>query len=537
MPPAEQRRLTLAALLLAVSGLLSRLLAYARDAVIAWQLGAGPETDAYHAAFLLPDMLHYFLSGGALSITFIPLFSKAVLRGHEDRGWRLFSNVLTTLGGVLVLAVITAWFMAPRIVPLLFPGFDPEQLALTTRLTRLILPGPLLFFAGGLIIATELARQRFLAAALSPLLYNLCIILGGVLLGPAIGVEGFSWGVLAGALAGPVVLPLLMARRHLRYRPRVDTADPDLRRYLHLAFPLMVGVSLLTVDEWFGRYFGSQYAAGSITWLNNARRLMLVPVALVGTAVAQAALPFLSHLAAREEWDRLADQLRGTLRATATLATVAGGALFLVALPFTVFVYERGAFTAEDSRRTAEALSILSFAVVAWSIQTVAVRGFYAREDTWRPMWLGTAIVVASAPLYAWLGGLAEIRGLALATVIGMGASAVGTLWLYRVRHGTPLLGTTIRGLLDGAAATGPGMIAGWLAVRLWAELSSLPAGPTDALLRIVIAATAFTPVAVAILVVRGGAARSALIGALPRRYRHLLDDSKRRSTGEPADE
>ena len=169
------QRMGIAAVILSGSIFLSRILGFLREAVIAYTHGAGVATDAYYAAFTLPDLMNYFLAGGTLSITFIPLFSAYVTRDDEEGGWKLFSTVATTMGCALVVFTIAFEFLAPYLIPVLNPGFHGEQLALAIRMTRIVIPAQLAFYLGGLIQATLFVREVFWPSALAPLVYNICI--------------------------------------------------------------------------------------------------------------------------------------------------------------------------------------------------------------------------------------------------------------------------------------------------------------------------------------------------------------------------
>ncbi|HJX72713.1 MAG TPA: lipid II flippase MurJ, partial [Candidatus Deferrimicrobiaceae bacterium] len=135
----------------------SRILGYARDAVIAYQHGATPETDAYFVAFTIPDFLNYLLAGGALSITFIPIFAKTIAENREEEGYRSFSAIATVMGIAMLFFVILGEFLTERLIPLIAPGFPPDQIHLAARLTRIVLPAQLFFYLGGLLMAVQYA--------------------------------------------------------------------------------------------------------------------------------------------------------------------------------------------------------------------------------------------------------------------------------------------------------------------------------------------------------------------------------------------
>jgi putative peptidoglycan lipid II flippase len=318
-----------------------------------------------------------------------------------------------------------------------------------------------------------MARDRFLTQALAPLLYNLGIIAGGLLLGPRLGAEGFAWGALAGAVVGQVGLAVVDVRGGgLRLRWRVAPFDRRFLAYLGVAAPLLLGLSLATVDEWYDRWFGGLQAAGTISYLAYARQLMLVPVAVVGQAIATAALPTFAQLASADRSEELGRTVEATLRAAVGLAVVAAAALAVLAQPSVAVVYERGRFDGTDTLAVARLLGIFAWAVPAWVAQQIAVRSFYARGDTWRPMVVGTVVAAVAAPLYLVLGRRYGASGLAAAGALGMTANALATLLLGRRLHGAPRLLLVLATLMRSGLAAGGGVAAA-LAVRS----ASVPGG------------------------------------------------------------
>ncbi|MBQ1266217.1 MAG: murein biosynthesis integral membrane protein MurJ [Proteobacteria bacterium] len=429
------KRVGLAALILSLGILCSRLLGFVREAVIAYQAGAGAATDAYNAAFTLPDLMNYFLAGGTMSITFIPLFAAYMAQDKPERANRLFSLIATTMGSILTLAIVICMIFTKPLAHLLFPGFSPEQLANTVEMTRIVLPGQIFHYIGSLMMACLMARGQFVPSALAPLIYNLMIIVGGVVLYPVIGMKGFSVGALVGAFLGPFLIPCFYLKGKVAYRPEISFTDPDFKKYILLTLPLMLGVSLTTVDEWIGRYIGSAMEEGSISWLNYARRLVLVPIAIVGQAAGQAALPYLSQLSAKGEFDKAADTLHKTLHNVILLSFVMIGFFFVLAEPMVALVYERGAFSAADTATTASVMRILCISILFWTIQMVSVRAFYAAQDTLRPMIMTTCVTAISLPIYWFLSREFGLMGLAMASVIGMCLQATSIVLFYRRRN------------------------------------------------------------------------------------------------------
>ncbi len=205
-----------ATIVLMISTFLSSVVGLLRNMYIAWKFGRGMEADAFLAAFQLPDMISYFLVGGAASITFVTILTRYRDSGREEEGTRSLSVILTTmflvLGGALVLAEI----FAPWYVHWWFPGFDAKKAALCVSLTRILLPAQLCFFAGGVFGAVLLVRKQFTVQAVTPLIYNLGTIVGGILLVNRLGISSLAIGTVAGALVGPFLLNAIFAPQSRR---------------------------------------------------------------------------------------------------------------------------------------------------------------------------------------------------------------------------------------------------------------------------------------------------------------------------------
>jgi putative peptidoglycan lipid II flippase len=493
------RRIGFAALLLVASQLLSRVLGFLRESVIAGLVGRGRETDAYNAAFQIPDLLFYFLAGGALSIAFIPLYQRAKAEAGDAAASRFLATVLGTMTTLAGAACVLLWAFADEFVALQFPRFEPEARALTARLTRIVLPAQIFFIAGGIVRGALMAGGRFGSQAAAPIVYNLGIIACGAVGAGTLGIEGFAWGALFGAAAGSLGTALYEARGRIALGFRIAPLDPEFRRYLVVALPLMLGVTLITVDEWYDRYFGGLLAVGSIATLAFARRLMQLPVGLVGQAVATAALPTFSKLLEDGRKDELDRLVLRTLQASTAVAVLLGVGTAALADALVRAVYVRGEFALGDAAPVAAALQWFCLGVPAWVVQTVAVRPFYARADMWRPMLLGTAFVVVAFPLYAWLGRERGAAGLALAGALAISANAAATLVVARRLHGAPrllpLLGTLARALL----ASLPSAALAWLVADIAATRSGLSITPR-ALLELAVGGALYAALALPLL-------------------------------------
>ncbi len=260
------KKVGFASLIMMASVFLSRLTGLVREQVIAYIGGISGGVDAYQVAFIIPEILNHIVASGFLSVTFIPIFSLYLVRNQEDEGWRVFSLILTGFGSVLLVLITIACAFARGFVEILAPGLDdPVLIEQAVRMTRIIIPAQFFFFSGGMLMAVQFAKEKFLIPALSPLLYNLGIICGGLLLGPRIGMEGFSWGVFIGAFMGNFLVQIWGAKKvGMRFTVAFDFRHPDLWRYIRLTLPLIIGLTMSFSTEFLFRFFGSYLPRGSI---------------------------------------------------------------------------------------------------------------------------------------------------------------------------------------------------------------------------------------------------------------------------------
>jgi putative peptidoglycan lipid II flippase len=284
----------------------------------------------------------------------------------------------------------------------------------------------------------------------------------------------------------------------------------------------MLGVSLVTVDEWIARYVGSGLAAGTISWFNYARRLMMAPIAILGQATAQAALPFMSRLAAEGRRDDLGALLTRTLQPLLLLGAVAAALTLTLAHPLTALIYERGAFSAADTHQTAAALRLFAVGVLAWGLQTVASRAFYAEQRMWPPMLISTLTTVASLPLFSLLSQRLGAPGLALASTVGISAQAAVTLWLYARHNPAVDLRAISASLLRCAAIAAAAGLAAWGSLQLCDPLRALPP-PLNHLLPLSCATAPALVTAAAVAHALRAPEWQPLADALTRRLRRLI--------------
>lgn len=422
-----------------LSILLSRVIGLVREAAIGRILGGGASADVYLTSFVLPDFLNSLLAGGALSIVFIPIFGAYLARGEEDRGWEAFSVIANALIVLLGITGVGLWLAVPWLVHVVAPGFDAAQSAELVRLTRILLPAQAFHLVGGLLSAALQARDRHALPALAPLVYTSCIIAGGLIGGPAAGADGFAWGVVVGSVLGPFGLPLLgCVQEGLRWRPALNLRHPDLRTYLIRSLPIMLGWSIVVVDDWFLRRQGSMLDAGAIATVQYAKTLMRVPMGVFGFATGVAAYPTLTRLLAQGERAEAYTTLSAAVRRMLVLAFAAQVALTAAGAEIARVIYG-SRISPSQHAEIGVCLGLVSLGLWAWAAQTVVARGFWAMGKNWGPTLLGTAIAVAAYPLYPYLGRTYGTAGLAGASSIAISVYVVALMfWLRREFPGVP---------------------------------------------------------------------------------------------------
>ena len=405
-----------ASIIMMASVFASRVIGLFREMAIAFAGGAQGCVDAYQVAFILPEILNHIVASGFLSVTFIPIFTSYLAENNEEEGWKVFSIIFNTFGLLLLLFIVVSSVFAPRLVAILAPGLDdPVLFQSAVKMTRIIIPAQFFFFSGGLFMAVQFAREKFLIPALAPLFYNLGIIAGGLLLSPFIGMEGFAWGVLAGAFIGNFVIQFFGATKiGLKFHPLIRVRHPDFIRYILLTLPLMVGLTMTFSTEILLKFFGSYLDEGSIAALNYALRIMFILVGLFGQAVGVASYPFMARLAGQKEFDRLNELLNNTLK---FLILVLPFSVLMIVLNYetVLLLFQRGEFGEKATRMTAEVLPYLLAGAFAFAAQTVVVRGYYATKNTWFPALFGTITVIGSLPLFYLFMNFLDARGVALA--------------------------------------------------------------------------------------------------------------------------
>jgi putative peptidoglycan lipid II flippase len=474
-----------AAIVVAAGILISRVLGIIRDIIFASMLGADGITDEYVAAFRIPDFSNYLLAGGFLTITFIPIFAKYLADDEEAEGWVGFTAILRWLTVGITALIAIAWALTPAIIEALYPDFTADQVASTIELTRIVLPAQFAFVIGAMFAAVQYTKGSFVIPTLAPIVYNAAIIIGGVWWAASTGTAdpaGFIWGALVGAFIGNLALQMWGASRvGMKISLRAPWKHPSVLAYIAIAFPLMLGQSVVALDETFMSVFGAMVGEGAGTALQYARRTMFVPVGVIAQAAAVAAYPTLARLFAEGNRKALLATVDKALKYVLVLSIGAMGVAMAMSLPIITLLFERGAFEPDASAAAASALFMYALAIPVWGALQIVTRAFYSRRQMWTPVIVGSAITVIAIPAYFVLQASFGIEGVALGSVIALSAytAALTAIWYHPAdtREGLrTVLRSAGRAIPLAVPAGLAAFTASWFVTDLWSASGAIGA-------------------------------------------------------------
>lgn len=448
----DSRGIASAATLVMLLFILSRGTGLLREMIIGARFGTAADLDAYLAAFRIPDLLFQLVAGGALGSAFIPTFAAAWTEGSQQQAWLLFSRVLNLLTLFLVtLCGLAMLFAEPLVAGLIAPGFSVEQQRLTASLMRWMLASTVVFGASGLIMGALNAVQHFLLPAVAPALYNCAIIAGAWLLAPVLGIHGLVVGVAGGSVLHLLVqLPALL-RQRVRYHFSFRIGDAQVREVARLMGPRVLGLLFVQLNFLVNTTLASGLPDGSLSALNYAWLLMLLPQGIFAQAVATVAFPTFSAQVAAGDRAQLLETLSRLLRLILFLSIPAAFLLYVLDEPLIELLFQRGRFDAASTQAVAYALRFFALGLVAHAVVEIVVRVFYALHDTATPVVAGVATVALNILLSLALIGRLSFGGLALANSIATALEMLVLLVLLgrKVRASNREAGqaTTVQGL------------------------------------------------------------------------------------------
>lgn len=411
-----------AATIVGTAMVLSRILGFLRNSVISALFGQGRLTDAFNAAYLVPDTVYMVLIGGGISSAFIPVLSRYIASEDPEEGWRFTSIAFNAVAVVMIVVISLGILFAPWYLQILLPGFPPGKLALTIGLTRITLASIFFHSLNGVLIGTEYAYNTYWGTAVGPLAYNLVIIAVGVVLAAPLGIYAFAWSTLVGSFVNFLIQLIGVLRIGARYHPSLWLSHPGIKRTVRLIVPVMIGLSIAQLNLMINQSFlASTLPQGSLNALVLASRVMLVPI-MFAISIGITLLPNLTRQAAVRDLQGFRRTFANSLRAVLFISIPASVGLLVLARPIIEVLFQHGAFTSHATDVTASTLVYYAIGIVGYGAYEIIARGFYALEDTRTPVRIGVAALLVGIGLnflflnlFRGLGVAGGADGLALA--------------------------------------------------------------------------------------------------------------------------
>ena len=449
---------------------LSRLLGFIRDAVIAWYFGAGFSTDAFIAAFRIPNLLRRLFAEGSLSSAFIPVFSEYIVIHDQEEAFRLARSALRVLSVLLLLITLAGILLSPWLVPLIAPGFSPEKMSLTIRLTRLMLP--YFFFIGLMALCMGILNGlgHFAAPALAPVLLNLAVIGSVTFISPGMRepIMGAAYGVLMGGILQLGLQIPFLIRKKIRLWKKARLMHAGLKKVVRAMFPVIIGGAVYQINILLGTLLGSLLSEGSVSYLYFADRLVQFPLGIFAIAASIAVLPSLSRQAAVRDYGGLTATFTYALKLVFFITIPAMVGLMILREPIVALLFQRGEFDAEATRLTS--LAVLYYATGLWAYSAVKIVAatFFALQDTRTPLVMAIISIAANILLGMVLMKPMAHGGLALAASLASILNLILLVHALRSRLGPVgwwnIAGSTARAVLS--AVVMGGVV--WAAAKLF---------------------------------------------------------------------
>ena len=397
----------------------SRVLGWLRLSVIGAHFGETPELDAFWAAFKIPDAIFGLVVAGALASAFIPVFTSYLAREREDEAWHVASSVMNAVLLLLVGFSVVMWVAAPYVVPtFVAPFHDPQQIALTVDLTRIMLLSPIFMGLSSLTTGILNSYRQFLSSATAPLVYNLVIILFTQFGYPFLGIHAVAIGVVVGALVMWLVqLPELTFRR-TRYSFAMDLSHSGVRDVLRLAGPRTLALGAVQIVFFVDTYLAVGMPEGSLTALVYANQLLLLPLGVFSIAISAAVFPTLSHYASLGEVGRMRDTVQQAIRWILFLTLPTAIVMIVLRRPIVNLLFQYGSFGPEARELTQAAFLFFSLGLAGHALVQILARVYFASRDTQTPLALTLISIGLNVVLSVTLAPFLAINGLALANSI-----------------------------------------------------------------------------------------------------------------------
>lgn len=390
------------------------------------------DLDVYNAAFRLPDLIFKLLVTGALSASFIPVYSSYLHRDEKEANAMASSVINLLLGLFLVISVLVFIFAYP-FSKAIATGFNPQQLTLMVSLTRILLLAQIFFLLSNFITGILQVHQAFIVPSLSPIIYNLCIILSIFILTPIFGIYGAVYGAVIGAFFHLAIQVPVLKKVGFHYLLEINFHLKGVKEIIRLMIPRSLSLGIGEIEDTITLFFASTLAAGSISILSLALQLMYLPSRILGTTVGQASLPILSKSVAKNELDVFRNTVSKTLLQSLFIALPFTIIILIERVPLVRIAFGGRQFPWAATLLTAKTLAFLTPAIVCQALIEILIRAFYALHDTKTPLKISAISLISTVITSYFFVNFTSLGviGLAISASIGGILQSVGLVIIF----------------------------------------------------------------------------------------------------------
>jgi len=425
---SQTKTITGAAIILATASFASRIIGFIRDRIFAHMFGAGDILDAYYAAFRVPDLIYNLIVVGALSAGFIPIFTK-LMKMKTGEALRVTNTIINILAIGLIIICGTLAIFTPYLMKYIVPGFSGEKLQLTITLTRIMFISPILLGISGVISSVLQSFKSFLIYSLTPILYNIGIIIGALLFVPLFGTKGLAYGVVLGAFFHLIIQIPAMRHYNFNYQWILAYKNKHVLEIGKLMIPRTLALATHQINLLIMTVLASTLAAGSLTVFNFASNIQYFPIGIIGYSFAIAAFPTLAGFVADKNEKKLIEHLMRTIRQILFFIIPLTLVLLLLRAQIVRVLFGTGQFGWEATIATANTLAFFSLSLFAQCLIPLLARTFYALHDTWSPLIIAVISSLINIVFALALKDSLGIAGLALSFSIAS-ILQVALLWI-----------------------------------------------------------------------------------------------------------
>lgn len=409
-----------AAFVIAVAGILSRLLGLVRDRILASSFGAGDTLDIYYAAFRIPDLIYNLLILGALSAAFIPVFTGLLAHDRKKEAWKMANGLLSfALTGLIILSALLAIF-TPFLMKLVTPGFPGEKLEGVIVLTRIMFLSPIFLGVSGIFGGILNSLKRFLVYSLAPIFYNCGIIIGALFLYPLMGISGLAWGVVLGAFFHMIVQYPAVKMSGYKFILNFNWKDNHLKKVARLMIPRTMSLAVTQINLLIITILASTLVSGSLSIFNFANNLQSFPIGIFAVPFALAVFPTLSHFAAGDDRERFIGSISQTFRQILFFIIPSTILILVLRAQIVRVILGSGRFDWNDTILTFQSLGIFAVSLFAQCLIPLLARAFFALHNTVIPFVAGI---------------ISEAFNLGLALLLARSYGVLGLVWAFSISN------------------------------------------------------------------------------------------------------